>query len=382
MTTDNYGLFNNVYSQKNNYFNYNILDPLLFNTKNFNNTIVWSKTKTSGSEIDVWTNISMLSSIDLDGVYGQISSINLFNNELYSFQDKGIARLLFNERVQQQASDGVSVELTNGYKVPEYRYITNQYGCSDKWSITEGKQGIYFIDYINKSLLSVGDGIKDIGLTSGFKSWFNSIEESDKYILSYDRNNNDLYIHNNDTLNISGDIIKPGNCLNYSEILQSFVSFYDYINILQMKNVWNKFISIKSIVVDDIESTDIWLNNSGDYNMFYGVQKPFSVEYVLNPEPLSDKIFNTFEYRLNDQEIDWNKVIVSNWYQIGELNSGQFAGNMKRKFNVNRVQLPRQNNSLNKIRSTWAKLKVSHEITNTNINKKFDMQDLNITYTI
>ena len=55
---------------------------------------------------------------------------------------------------------------------------------------------------------------------------------------------------------------------------------------------------------------------------------------------------------------------------------------MKRKFNVNRVQLPRQNNTLNRIRSTWSKLKVSHEVTDVNINNKFDMQDLNITYTI
>ena len=40
MTTGNYGLFNSVYSQKNNYFNYNVLDPLLFNTKNYTNSIV------------------------------------------------------------------------------------------------------------------------------------------------------------------------------------------------------------------------------------------------------------------------------------------------------------------------------------------------------
>jgi hypothetical protein len=175
----------------------------------------------------------MLSSIDLDGVYGEVSSINLFNNDLYAFQKKGVAKLLFNERIQQQASDGISVELVNGYKVPEYRYITNQYGCEDKWSITEGKQGVYFVDYTDKSLISIGDGIKDLGLTLGFKSWFNNIKASDKYILSYDRINSDLYIHNDDT------------CLNYSELLQSFVSFYDYVDILQMKNVWNEFVSIK-----------------------------------------------------------------------------------------------------------------------------------------
>jgi hypothetical protein len=113
----------------------------------------------------------MLSSIDLDGTYGEVASINLFNNELYAFQPKGIARLLFNERVQQQASDGVSVELVNGYKVPEYRYLTNQYGTSNGWSVVEGKSGIYFVDYENKSFNALGgDGVKDISLSGGLKS--------------------------------------------------------------------------------------------------------------------------------------------------------------------------------------------------------------------
>jgi len=40
MTSSNYGLLNSVYSQKNNYFNYNILDSDLFSTSKFNNTIV------------------------------------------------------------------------------------------------------------------------------------------------------------------------------------------------------------------------------------------------------------------------------------------------------------------------------------------------------
>lgn len=167
----------------------------------------------------------MLSSIDLDGVYGEVSSINLFNNELYAFQPNGIARLLFNERIQQQSSDGISVELTNGYKVPEYRYLTNQYGCNNKWSVIEGKGGIYFIDYTNRSLISIGDGLKDIGATAGFKSWFNENTINKDYTLSYDKINSDLYIHD------------EANCLNYSEVLQSFVSFFDYVNIPQMKNV-------------------------------------------------------------------------------------------------------------------------------------------------
>lgn len=388
MTPNNYGLFNNIYSQKNNYFTYNVLNPDLFNAKKFTNSIVWSKAKVSGEIIDKWTNLNIINSIDLDGVYGEVSSINLFNNDLYAFQPKGVARLLFNERVQQQASDGVSVELTNGYKVPEYRYLSNQYGASNKWSIIEGKQGVYFIDYTNRSLMSIGDGIKDLGLSLGFKSWFNENVVGRDFNLSYDRVNNDLYIHD-DT-----------DCLNYSETLGSFVSFFDYINVPQMKNVWDSFISIGysgATDVSDVNKSTIWLHNKGDYNMFYGIQKPFSVEYLVNPEPLSDKVFNTFEYRLNDQFIDWNNLELTNWYQYGELNDRQYLNSLKRKFNVNRVQLPRQSktldnstglvmldtrNSLNRIRSTWSKLKLSHKTTAVNINKKFDMQDLTVTYTI
>lgn len=385
MTIGNYGLFNNVYSQKNNYFTYNILDPLLFNTKNYTNSIVWSKIKVSGESIDTWTHMNMLSSIDLEGVNGEVSSINLFNNNLYVFQNTAIAQLLYNERVQQQVSDGTSLELVNGYRVPDYRYMTNQRGSNNKWSIVEGEASLYYIDYVNKSLSTIGMGMyghefKDLSSELGFKSWFNNNISTNPYILSYDKINNDLYIHN-DTL-----------CLNYSEILHSFASFYDYIDTLRMQNVWSEFISIKS----DEEKTDIWINNKGDYNMFYGEQQPFSIEYLLNPEPLNDKVFNTFEYRLNSQLIDWNNVSVSNWYQNGTINNNQYLSNMKRKFNVNRVQFPRQSktldsngdilentlSSLNRIRSTWARMKLSHEKTTVNVNKKFDMQDLNITYTI
>lgn len=55
---------------------------------------------------------------------------------------------------------------------------------------------------------------------------------------------------------------------------------------------------------------------------------------------------------------------------------------LKIKFNVNRVQLPRREKSLDRIRSTWVKLKLSHTPNPLNINEKFSMQDLSITYTV
>lgn len=92
---------------------------------------------------------------------------------------------------------------------------------------------MYFVDYINKTLGLIGDGLKDIALTAGLKSWFNTNTDGRSYILSYDKNNSDLYIHDDEV------------CLNYSEILQSFVSFYDYVGVNRMENIWDSFVSIK-----------------------------------------------------------------------------------------------------------------------------------------
>jgi hypothetical protein len=78
---------------------------------------MWSKTKTLGEEIDSWTNINATNAIDLDGDKGNVNALRRFNNEIYSFQDTGISRILFNSRVQVNASDGIPIELANSGKV-------------------------------------------------------------------------------------------------------------------------------------------------------------------------------------------------------------------------------------------------------------------------
>ena len=55
---------------------------------------------------------------------------------------------------------------------------------------------------------------------------------------------------------------------------------------------------------------------------------------------------------------------------------------MKRRFNVNRIHLPRQTDSNNRIRSTWLKLKMENTPLPINNNHKFEMQDLVLSYTI
>jgi hypothetical protein len=61
------------------------LDSDYYKLNKFVNTVTWTKEKTFNSDIDLWTNITMANTLDLDGNKGDITSINLFNNELFCF---------------------------------------------------------------------------------------------------------------------------------------------------------------------------------------------------------------------------------------------------------------------------------------------------------
>jgi hypothetical protein len=51
-------------------------------------------------------------------------------------------------------------------------------------------------------------------------------------------------------------------------------------------------------------NTSLWIHRIGDYNSFYGIPKDFRIEYLLNPDPQLDKVFDSVEYRLDNQLID------------------------------------------------------------------------------
>lgn len=81
----NFNLINDVYSQSNNFFQYNILDPEKFNVDNFPTRLTWSLNKINGQDIDEWTRTNTAAFMDLDGDKGKISSLRRFNNQIYAF---------------------------------------------------------------------------------------------------------------------------------------------------------------------------------------------------------------------------------------------------------------------------------------------------------
>ena len=384
MTPTNFNLINPVYSQRNNFFSSRALNYNKYSLDYFPNTITWTKEKQAGAIVDTWTNITMASTLDLDGDKGEVVSLNTFNNEVFCFQKQGFSNILFNSRVQIPTSDGIPIEISNGLKVDGKRYISNTIGCNNKWSIIESPSGLYFIDNITNSIYLFNGQIGSLSDKLGFRQWTsenNSLEKWDpvgfkNFVTYYDKNNGDVYFVNNET------------ALVYSELLGQFTSFMSYGQVPAMFNINSDFYAI--------QYGKVWEQFAGDYNMFFGHYYPYSVTFVSNADEPYDKIFNTIEFRADcwTKNNSGNEVLASghtfdtlevwNEYQKGVSNLTSLAAKpspLKKKFRVWRANVPRANtdwngvkaNKMDRIRNTWAYVKLSMNKENTDRMEFHDM---------
>lgn len=388
MTPTNFNLINPVYSQRNNFFSSRTLNYNKYSLDHFPNTITWTKEKQAGAIVDTWTNITMASTLDLDGDKGEVVSLNTLNNELFCFQKQGFSNILFNSRVQIPTSDGMPIEISNSLKVDGKRYISNTIGCNNKWSIAEAPSGLYFIDNITNSIYIFNGQIGSLSDKLGFSQWTsenNSLEKWNpvdfkNFVTYYDKNNGDVYFVNNET------------ALVYSELLGQFTSFMSYGQVPAMFNINSNFYTI--------QYGKVWEQFAGDYNMFFGHYCPYSVTFVSNADEPYDKIFNTVEFRADcwTKDNSGKEVLASshtfdtlevwNEYQKGVSSLTSLAAKpspLKKKFRVWRANVPRANidwngvkaNKMDRIRNTWAYVKLSMNKENTD---RMELHDMIVHY--
>ena len=390
MSPQNFNLINNIYTQKDNFFNYRILDSDQYKLNNFPNTITWSKEKTLAEDVDTWANITMANTFDVDGNLGQIQSIENYNNELYSFQNKGISRILFNNRVQIPTGDNVPIEISNGYKVQGKVYLSNTVGCQNQRAIKVTPNGIYFSDLYNSGIYLLNQqGMQDISTPKGFTNW---VKECQPDRLYYDANNGDLYLIGDGYIN---DTYR--NCLCFSEKINEFTSFMDYNYANFMFNIDNSFYSLYNKNIGAGSLSILYKMFDGEYNDFFGETKPYHISYIANQNPINDKIFNTLEFRADTLRPDdklvvsninskspnicpFNKVTVWNEYQEGTAELSKVFGkpsNLKEKFRTWRVNIPRdKSNNRDRIRNPWVYIKLEGS-NNTN---RMQLHDLQVWY--
>ena len=378
VTPTNFNLMNDVYSQQNNFFNYRTVNPSKLNLDNFHNSITWTKTKTAGELIDTWTNITLASTLDLDGDKGYIRAIRRFNNNLIAFQDRGISQILYNENMQIASTEGVPIEIANSGKVNGKRYLSDKIGCTNKWSICETPNGIYFIDDITKGIFLFNGRLDNLSDRLGFHSWINAKstdiniwnpKDFDGFVTYYDKVNGDVFF------------ISKDECLAFSEPVAQFTSFYSYEHMPYFINLKDRGIALNTVEGGTIYRA--WLHNEGNYNMFFNKYQPFYTTVIANPDMSEDKIFNNLEFRADS----WNGTTLLNttfdtlatWneYQTGTSTLNNILGRpseLKKKFRVWRANIPRaSSNGRDRMRNPWLYIKLSMEGENTNKTVLHDM---------
>lgn len=383
MTPNNFNLMNPVYDQQNNFFNYRITEKQYQEIDDYINAITWSKTKTFGEKVDTWTNITLASTLELDGNKGRVESIKRLNNDLIAFQERGISQILYNENVQINTQSGVPVEIANSGKVQGKRYLSSYVGCNNKWSICESPAGLYFIDDNTKGIYLFNGNLTNLSNKSGFSSWTKENLKENNFISYYDPIESEVLFLNNKE------------CLTYSERLGTFTSFYDYTSYTIPINMGNRTL----LVGDPLGESELkfYEYHAGKYNDFYGkfkeengeiVYEPnfknFSVELIVNPEPTKDKIFSTVEFRadafLNNElsyDIPFTKIRVNNEYQDTGMTTFN-TNNLKKKFRIWRHPIGRDSISkMDRIRNPWTKVLLYNDSKNNN---KVVLHDIVVGY--
>lgn len=367
MRHTNFNLLNEAYSQMPNFFIQHYVDPE-DNTIDYPTQIWYSMLKNDTEDVDTWTKIMGSSYVTIDGNKGDLNALKKYNNNIFSFQDTGIAQILYNESMQFSTTQGVPIEIANSGAVNGIRYISEKIGCVNKYAMCDSPLGIYFMDDINSDIYLFNGQFNGIASTKGFSSWIIRKSSIDNiWDATLDNKGKPRLFYDNDL----GEVIyvDKDDCLIYSETLQTFTSFYSY-------EEGSKFFNFKD--------RGIWLNyNSNntylyeyrggdDYNhFFHGYYEPYHITYLVNPDPQEDKVFNNVEFRA-DVLVD-NKVIkeypfdhikVWNEYQEGEENlSFKYTpSNLKQKFRIWRANIPRdKTNKMDRIRNPWVMIKLSHE---------------------
>lgn len=364
ITPNNFDIYNDVYDQQDNVFIYFSESQT---AQQYNNQVILSLTKNNGEEIDNWTTITQASVVDLDGVNGSLTKLELWNDKLLAFQEKAVNYIPFNSRVAVETNDGVPIEIANSGKVDMPVIMTNKIGCQNKWSICGTSHYLYFIDNYNQGIYRIGgeQGFQNLSDSKGFHSWMQNESSLDLWNPKQFTNFKVCWdIINNEVL-----FIKDTVCLAFNEQLDEFTAFYSYEHIPYIMMLNGDVFSFNSTYVTG-NTQEILAENKthmyqwwhGKYNEFFGSLKNYYIDIIANEHPMTTKVFNTVDYTADmfngNTHVaagSFNYIKAIDEYQTGEYiisnNSTSITEPypLKKKFRLWSVDIPRDGDTADSI---------------------------------
>lgn len=138
-------------------------------------TIFWSQKKQIDSTQDNYRIFKPIDYADLDQTYGSVSTHEIINGNLYTFQNNSVQRQYFNDATAINSTNGSDIVIGAGSILGAPGVELTSIGCDKKWSVIKGrtpngKDNVYwFNDQLRKLVRLGGDGvsvISDRGLSS------------------------------------------------------------------------------------------------------------------------------------------------------------------------------------------------------------------------
>lgn len=388
---ENINLVNRLgYEQTNQFFTYTTQDYSKETVDSFPSSIAISQEKILGSDVDIWLQTPITSIQDLEGTYGELKALKTFNNEVFAFQDNAFGQILFNSRVQIPTSDGQPIEITNGMKYQGIRYLSNKIGCADKWTIGTSNSKMYWYDRGSKDIWSFGGQLDNLSTRLGVKGFVENNFSPNWTIGSpalrtiHEEGYNDMYfVFGNNNYPDQGALV-------YSENLDTFVSVMDYAGASNMYSL-----NGNTYLLTGNSIHRMW---GGQYNSFFGINKPYLLRFVANYQPTMHKVFDTVQWRSDSWNPagkylpgkTFNKLQVWNQYQkTAVTNLTDTPGKpspLKKKFNTFRALVPRDTlgnsqtdndyryKGISRIRGNYAVVELTHDDNDNNKTQFYDLE--------
>lgn len=306
----------------------------------------YSGLKTNNEYVDSWSIFKPSDYIDVDPRYGEITNIRTFHNELLYWQDKAFGKYNVNEQSIITDDNNTSLILGTGGVLTRYDYIINTNGMKkDELCDTQSDSTLYWWDHNKNEIVGYSTGSYP-NVLSKIKTVQNAINNitsdtnkggKDKPTLYFDKKYNDVVF----------DIFND-KALVYNEMIQQFVSFYDY----KPNGVAKQISFNKDQYV--IDSTGIYLQNKtkdGNTELF-GVSLYPSIEYIINSNYTMVKVFDiqtfggyfkdsNYTDNTNDLYFRYNTKSANDFnYQSSET-TGRSVVNLEYDY---RLTIPRNNN--------------------------------------
>lgn len=334
-------------------------------------TLYASNVKIYNEEIENWAIFPVNETLDLESSYGEIIKVINHNGKLYAFQENGVAFISAQPRVLLETNDNIDVQLGAGKYFDRYEMLSTNSGIKHLNAVSGGYDNLYYIDANKNALFNLMNGNEEVSLSKGMFKYFND-NVSQGARCFYDLKERKLYVFLEESKENT-----QHNSLIYSEVLGGF-------------ETRSSTYPIEVFNINDHTFSYYDKNHSATSN-FYELKPEFNlttypyIQFLVNPNGNNYIRYDVVEY--TQQELDEYKKSnvrlfnIKNYYQDATSSTDDNSLNIKNKFSIFRITVPRDKNldeynrkGLRRIFSPQAFIKLqfdgTHHIT-SNLNLNF-----------